>query len=141
VTDDQKKGAVAAEVARGDDAIEEAELLLGAKKLAGAVSRAYYGAYHYTRALLVTIGEEPRSHGGLVRLLQANFVRTGKMAPEVGALLSRLMTLRQDADYTAEFVFTESMAEKELEDARTFVAGARAILVADGWMATATPGG
>lgn len=134
MTDDQKRAAIAAEAARGQDALEEAELLLTASKLAGAVSRSYYAAFHYARAVLLTIGEEPRSHAGLTRLLQGNFVRTGRMAPEVAALLSRLMTLRQDADYTAEYVFTAPMARRELDDARTFVAAAKAILVAERWM-------
>ena len=134
MTGDQKRSAVAAEIARGGDAVEEARLLLGANKYAGAVSRAYYGAFHYARALLITVGEEPRTHGGLSRLLQRDFVRGGRMAPEVGALLSRLMTLRQDADYTAEYVFSPGMARQEVEDAETFVAAARAILTADGWI-------
>lgn len=133
MTDDQKRAAVTAEMVRGDDAIEEAELLLGAGKLAGSISRAYYGAFHYARALLLTVGEEPRTHGGLVRLLQINFVRSGAMAPEIGALLSRLMNLRQDADYTAEYVFTQPMARSEIDDARRFVTAARAILSDGGW--------
>jgi uncharacterized protein (UPF0332 family) len=137
VTSDQKRAAVLAEVTRGDDAVEEARLLLDAGKLAGAISRAYYGAFHYARALVLTAGEEPRTHGGLSRLLQANFVRTGRLAPEVAALLSRLMSLRQDADYTAEYVFTLGMAQKELSDAQLFVIAARALLVEDGW----SPGG
>lgn len=89
MTGDQKKLALDAELARGDDGIEEAELLFAASKLAGAVSRAYYGAFHYARALLITVGEEPRSHNGLTRLLQRDFVRTSRLAPEVAALLSR----------------------------------------------------
>lgn len=136
MTDDQKRAALAAEVARGDDAVEEAELLRQAGKLAGAVSRAYYGAFHYARALLLALGEEPRTHGGLTRLLQRELVRGGRMTPEVAALLSRLMTFRQDADYTAEYVFTPSMAQQGVTDARTFVAAARAILAADGWLTT-----
>jgi uncharacterized protein (UPF0332 family) len=135
VTEDQKKAAVAAEVARGDEALEEATLLLGAAKHAGSVSRAYYGAFHYARALLLTIGEEPRTHGGLTRLLQGNFARSGRLAPEKAALLSRLMTFRQDADYTAEFVFTAAMAQDEVANARIFVEAVREILVADGWIA------
>jgi hypothetical protein len=55
------------------------------------------------------------------------------MAPEVAALLSRLMTFRQDADYTAEYVFTPEMAQQGVADARAFIAAAQAILVADGW--------
>lgn len=134
MTNDQKRAAVAAEVARGDDALEEAELLLAAGKLAGSVSRGYYAAFHHARALLIAVGEEPRTHGGLSRLLQRDVVRSGRMAAETAALLSRLMTFRQDADYTAEYVFTATMAAQSLEDARTFVAAARAILVTDGWM-------
>jgi uncharacterized protein (UPF0332 family) len=136
VTDDQKRAAVAAELARGDDAVEEAELLLGAGKLAGSVSRAYYGAFHYARALLLSVGEQPRTHAGLTRVLQRDFARAGRMPPEVAALLSRLMTFRQDADYTAEYVFTVGMAQQGLADARAFIASARVILVTDGWIAT-----
>ena len=123
-----------AELARGADAVDEAEILLGAGKLAGAVSRAYYGAFHHARGLLVSVGEEPRTHGGLTRLLQRDFAGTGRIAPEVAALLSRLMTFRQDADYTAEYVFTPTMAQQAVADARTFIAAARAILVTDGWI-------
>jgi uncharacterized protein (UPF0332 family) len=68
VTDDQKRAAIAAELARGKDALEEAELLVAAGKLAGSVSRAYYGAFHHARALLIMMGEEPRTHAGLTRL-------------------------------------------------------------------------
>ena len=136
MTDDQKRTAIAAEVARGDSAVEEAELLLAASKLVGAVSRAYYAAFHHARALLLTVGEEPRSHAGLTRLLQRDFVSTGLLAPEVGALLSRLLTFRQDADYTAEYVFTTEMAQKDVDDARVFVAAARALLVQRGWLRT-----
>lgn len=68
MTADQRRAAVAAEVARGKEALEAAEILLAAGKYADAISRAYYAAYHHARALLVTVGEEPRTHGGLDRL-------------------------------------------------------------------------
>jgi len=139
LTSDQKRDAIAAETARGDEALAEAEILAAAGKATGAVSRAYYGAFHYARALLLTLGEEPRSHGGLTRLIQTHFVRTGRIAPEVGALLSRLLTIRQDADYTAEYVITEAMARADLAEARAFVAAAQAILSADGWFDAKTP--
>lgn len=43
--------------------MESAELLLTANQLADAVSRAYYGAFHYARLLL--FGEEPVTHAGV----------------------------------------------------------------------------
>ncbi len=134
MTDDQTRAAILAEVARGDEALEEATLLLDAGKLAGAISRAYYAGYHHARAILLTVGQEPRTHGGLSRLVQASFVRTGRMAPETAALLSRLMTMRQDADYTAEYVFTRAMAEEDLDATRRFTTAARQILVQGGWL-------
>ena len=134
MTNDQKRTNIAAEVARGDSALRSAELLLVAGQTADAVSRAYYAAFHHARALLLTLGEEARTHGGLDRLVQRDLVRTGKLAPETAALLSRLMTFRQNADYMAEYVFTHAMAEEQVDGARVFVAAARAILEADGWV-------
>lgn len=134
MTGDQKRANIAAEVARGDDALRSAELLATAGQRADAVSRAYYAAYHYARALLLTLGEEARTHGGLDRLVQRDLVKTGKLAPETAALLSRLMTYRQNADYMAEYVFTASMAAEQVDGARAFVAAARAILTEGGWI-------
>jgi uncharacterized protein (UPF0332 family) len=57
---------------------------------ADAVSRAYYGALHFARALLATIDEEPKTHGGVLRLLSRDFVRTGQLEPEIAQLLSAL---------------------------------------------------
>jgi uncharacterized protein (UPF0332 family) len=134
VTDDQKRRNIAAEIARGDSSLKSAELLLAAGQLADAVSRAYYAALHYGRALLLIHGEEPRSHGGADRLLQRDFVRTGKLDPEIGACFSRLMTFRQNADYVAEYVFTDAMASEQVQSAHRFVSAAAALLREDGWL-------
>lgn len=53
-----------------------------------------------------------------------DFVRTGELDPEIAACFSRLMTFRQNADYVAEYVFTEAMAREQVEGARHFVAAA-----------------
>jgi hypothetical protein len=134
VTDDQKKANIAAEVARGDGALSSAEILLAAGQLADAVSRAYYAVFHYCRALLLTLGEEAKTHAGLERLVQRDLVRAGKLAPETASVLSRLQTFRQNADYMAEYVFTEPMAREQVEAARGFVAHARALLASGGWL-------
>ena len=134
MTDEQKRANIAAEVARGDGSLRSADLLLAAGQLADTVSRAYYAAYHYARALLLTLGEEARTHGGLERLVQRDLVRTGKLPPEVASVLSRLMTFRQNADYMAEYVFSEAMAKEQVDSARSFVAEARKLLQAGGWI-------
>ncbi|MSP24304.1 MAG: HEPN domain-containing protein [Myxococcales bacterium] len=89
VTGDNRRQNIAIDVARGNDSLESAEILLAAGKLADPVSRAYYAAFHHACALLLIHGEQARRHGGVERLLQRDLVRTGALEPEI-ARLSRI---------------------------------------------------
>lgn len=110
-------------------------MLLGAGDHADAVSRAYYGAFYYARALLLSEGIEPRRHASVDRLVQRDFVRAGKLDADIGGDLSRLRALRQSADYSAEHVFTEKATTESVEMARRFAAAVRAGLNAAGMLA------
>lgn len=79
--------------------------------------------------MVLASGEEPRSHVGLERLLHRDVVRTGALSADVAKLFSRLLKFRQDADYTAEFVFTPAGAAEEVAAAEAFVAAAREMLL------------
>jgi uncharacterized protein (UPF0332 family) len=134
VTNENRKKNIAAEVRRADETLEAAFILFEAGKLADAISRAYYGAFHYARALLLMLGEEARTHSGVDRIIQRDLVREGLLDPEAGRLLARLMTYRFEADYTAEYVFTAVAAREELDAAKRFVQEARRVLVNGGWI-------
>jgi uncharacterized protein (UPF0332 family) len=134
MTNENRKKNIAAEVRRGDETLESAEILFNAGKFADAISRAYYGAFHYARALLLMLGEEVRSHGGLDRLLQRDLVREGRLDPEIARLFSRLMTYRFEADYAAEFVFTSQAAREELDASNRFVEEAKRLLRQGEWI-------
>jgi len=134
LTDANRKKDVGAEARRGEESLESAAILLREKKFADAVSRAYYAAFHFARALLLSVGEEVRTHGGLERLLHRDFVRPGTLAPEIAVLYSHLLKHRGDADYTAEFVFTATVAKQQLADAEKFVSVARELLHKGGWL-------
>ena len=69
MTDADRRKDIAAEARRGEESLESASILLREKKLADGVSRAYYAAFHFARALLLSVGAEVRTHGGLERLL------------------------------------------------------------------------
>ena len=62
------------------------------------MSRAYYAALHYARALLLLKEEEPKTHEGVLRRLSFYFVRTGVLSLEEGKVFSRLHKLREEAD-------------------------------------------
>ncbi len=134
MTGDNRRKNIRVEVTRGDDSLESARILLAAAKHADAVSRAYYGAFHYARALLLTVGEEPETHGGVHKLLHRDLVRGGVLDPNVAHLFSRLQKFRLDADYSAEVVFTAASASDEVHAAETFIAEARGILTRGSWL-------
>ncbi len=133
MTGDNRRKNIAVETKRGDESLESARILLAAKMNADAVSRAYYAAFHYARALLLTVGQEPETHGGVHRLLHRELVRDGILDPDVAHLFSRLQKFRLDADYAAEVVFTPGGAAEEVHAAETFVNEAREILKRGQW--------
>jgi uncharacterized protein len=134
VTRESRKKNIAVEIARGDDSLDSARILLQAGKHADAVSRAYYAVFHYARALLLTEGTEVKTHGGVERILQRDFVATGKLDPKVARLFSTLQKFRQDADYTAEYVFTAEAAAEDIGSAETFIGAVRATLGGGAWI-------
>ncbi|MGQ0506150.1 MAG: HEPN domain-containing protein [Myxococcaceae bacterium] len=71
---------IKAERERGDAALAAAKTLLAADLYYDAASRAYYGAFHYARALCLASGDEPRSHQGVAHFLNMSYVRSGKLA-------------------------------------------------------------
>jgi uncharacterized protein (UPF0332 family) len=139
LTDENIRANVWIETERGDASLESAELLLAHGKLADAVSRAYYGAFHHARALLLTIGEEPVTHAGIERLLHRDLVRSGKLDADIAKLFGRLQKMRLDADYTSEFVFTARGAAEEVDAAKQFVDASRKILRSGGWLGLSGP--
>ncbi len=137
MTSDNRRANISAELRRADEALAAARVLAAARLYADAISRAYYAAFHHARALLLAEGIEPRSHAGVERLLHRDLVRTGRFDADVARLLSRLMKYRQEADYTADYAFTEAAAMEEIQAAETFAAAARLRLQTEGWIAPA----
>jgi len=117
-----------AELARADEAIRACEVLLREGLLSDAVSDAYYACFHAVRALLFTVGIEPRSHRGALHLFNLHFVRTGRVEATHLSALARAQYDRQSADYGASRRFTRSEVEEELEAARTLLAVARRLV-------------
>lgn len=111
---------------KGDDAWEEADILFHAGKFDGAVSRAYYAAFHYAVAALLTKGLEANSHKAMQRLFHLHFIRAGIFSPEVGVLLSHAQKAREEADYYPEISYTQSTAKAVIDEVEQFLAVCRA---------------
>jgi len=121
-----------AEAALGDDALQAATALFALGLHNDAVSRAYYAAFHYARALLLLDGLEPKSHRGLVALLLEHYEKPGRLEPGAVSVLARLQTFRGLADYDASERIAKERAGAEVDAARLFVEKAKALLAATG---------
>ncbi|MCZ6775196.1 MAG: HEPN domain-containing protein, partial [Ignavibacteria bacterium] len=101
--------------------LEAANLLAGKGLYNDAISRLYYFLYHVTKALLLSRDMEPRSHGGMLRLVALHFVKTGILTPKDSHVLTRLMKYREEADYNPSYLFNErDFTELKTESAELF---------------------
>ncbi len=113
------------EAQRGDECLREAQLLLDSGFFLGAVSRAYYAAYHWARALLFLKGVEPKTHRGAIQLIALHYVQTGLLAEDDSAALGHLETFRELSDYNAKAKFDVAQARAEVQRARRFLEACR----------------
>ena len=111
----------AEESRRGDEAMRAAKTLLEVALFNDVVSRAYYGAYHWARALLLTKGMESKTHNGLIRLIGREFVSKGALPKDAATLLAQLESDRGTSDYTASARFTRKQAEETIARAEEFI--------------------
>lgn len=116
------------EMRRARESLRAADVLLREELLADAVSDAYYAAFHAVRALLFSIGEEPRSHRGALHLFNVNFVRTGQLDARHLSAFARAQYDRVSADYGATRRFEKREAEEEIAGARELVEAAAKLL-------------
>ena len=125
MTADNAAANARAEAARGDESLASARCLVDNGFPRDAVSRAYYAAYHWARALLLSKGVEPKTHRGTVQLFSLHFVKDGPLADDVAALLARLETYRELSDYTSTASFSDAQAQAEVGRAELFIQACR----------------
>jgi uncharacterized protein (UPF0332 family) len=106
MNDENKKAAVQEELARADEAYRAAELLFENDLLPDAVSKLYYYLLYHLRALLLLKNLEPRSHEGVLRLFGLHFVKNGPFEAKDSHVVSKMMKLREEADYNPSYTFT-----------------------------------
>lgn len=72
-----------------------------------AANRQYYACYHAVQALFVSREVSGATHKGMIAQFSLHFVKTGIISIEHGSFLSRMMQLRQKADYNCYYDISE----------------------------------
>ena len=88
--------------------------------------QAYYAMFHAARALIYSQGYREKSHYCLAVALRVLFVDEGKMDAQTVRDFFNAMSLREAADYEAEF--SQSGAKAVIASAGRFIEKAMAIL-------------
>ena len=135
MTGENRKRNIADELARADQALRAARALLDLGLHADSVSRAYYGALHCLRALLLSRGLEAKTHAGAIHVLNTEFIRAGILPSSHNRLLAGIQRSRELADYDAAVRFSKDDAEACLQDAEAFRTDAVTFLRNESWIA------
>ncbi len=106
---------------KSEQALSDAELLLENGSVEATVNRGYYAVFQIARAALLTKGESPNTHSGVIRRFGYHFVRTGQVPDEVGDTLTTAQSMRGRADYDAPADLDQEDAANLVEDARRFL--------------------
>jgi uncharacterized protein (UPF0332 family) len=106
---------------KSEQALSDAEFLLENGSVEASINRGYYAVFQIARAALLTKGESPDTHSGVIRRFGYHFVRTGKVPDEVGDTLTTAQSMRGRADYKAPADLKQEDAANLVEDARQFL--------------------
>lgn len=91
-----------------------------------ATIQAYYAMFHVAKALVYSRGYRERSHWCLSVAIEEFFGKTGLMEMKLVRYLEQAMSLREDADYAAEY--SQEGAIQILAKAEEFIQKAQEIL-------------
>lgn len=111
------KERVARWLAKADDSLESAQLLLNEAHIAGAVNRAYYAMFDAFRTLLFVEGVFTKTHKGLQNKLHELYFLTNKLPNRLGTILARTEDLREKADYDFDELISNTDAQSAVSDA------------------------
>ncbi|RME60204.1 HEPN domain-containing protein [Candidatus Parcubacteria bacterium] len=119
---------IQANLSRAEQSIQAAHQLATSGFYDFAASRAYYAAFYAATALLLSEGLSFKKHSAAIASIHQHFVKTGRLAKNIGRNLNWLFELRSIGDYGGLTHVTEQEAQKSIEAAAEFVQVVRALL-------------
>ena len=108
---------ISAEIERGQEALAAARYLADGGFYLDSTSRSYYAVLHFARAILLAHHLVPKSHHGAALLFGRHIVNAGLADSAYSKILTRLMKLREEADYLTAASSSETDAARAIGDA------------------------
>lgn len=93
-----------------------------------ASNRYYYSCFHIVQGLFISDGISAHTHAGIITQFSLHYVKSGKIDPMYGSFLSRLLQLRQKADYNCAYDITKNDVEDIVELSHKFINAVKVII-------------
>lgn len=106
---------------KASDKIESAEILFNKGKFSDSISRLYYAVFLASKAILILIGEDPKTSSGLITIFGLKIVKTNLIDKKYAKILTNLFNARQESDYNPLTWFDEKDTREYLDDAKKFL--------------------
>jgi uncharacterized protein (UPF0332 family) len=106
---------------RAEEKLISAQILFENQMHNDTISEAYYSMYHSTKAILLLVDSNPKTHKGLVSEFGLQFVLSGSIEDHYGKKLALAEDEREKADYDVYYRATRDEAKNTLEDAEAFL--------------------
>jgi uncharacterized protein (UPF0332 family) len=108
-------------IAKAEDSLRAAKLLLESKLYDVAVSRAYYAMFYIAEAFLLSQDLSFSKHAAVISKFGECFAKTGQVPKEFHRYLIQAQEARTRADYDATTTVQQPEARAQIERAEAFL--------------------
>jgi uncharacterized protein (UPF0332 family) len=108
-------------LARAQESLQEADLLLMHGHLQTAVNRIYYACFYAVSALLLIEKHSSPKHSGIRSLFDQHWIKADRLPRDMGRLYRRLFDMRQKSDYMDLFKVDADEVRALLQETTKFV--------------------
>lgn len=93
-----------------------------------SLNRSYYAVFHAMRAVNVLKGYDSSKHSGVIAYFNKNFLKEKLLDRSLYMIIKDTSYLREKSDYDDFFVANFQEAQKQLQNANTFIDSVAAFL-------------
>ncbi|MBM3435631.1 MAG: HEPN domain-containing protein [Bacteroidetes bacterium] len=113
------------------ECLDEVTFQIDNKKYKTAINRIYYGIFYSLLALGLKYEFETSKHFQLIGWFNKTFIRTGKVDIEIGKIVNKSYTLRQESDYEPFMTYEKPEVKELFERMKLFICAIEKILHED----------
>ena len=113
---------------KAGEALAEAGENIDRGHFSTSLNRSYYAIFHAMRAANSLYGFDSQKHSGVIAFFNRTFVKDGRLDGSLSKIIQKAAVCREKSDYQDFFVADKADAERQLEDAKVFVAAVGKLL-------------